>query len=202
MRPSVPVLCPGGTVVCLGSGPSLTPEDVEACRGRATVIAVNDTHRLAPWADVLYSSDQRWWNFYQGVPTFPGLKFGIRPFVAKPEWAITVLENTGDAGIETEPTGLRNGRNSGYAAINLAIHLGASRIVLLGYDMGYTRRGASHFFGDHPERLRADSPYQTFLAMFAALPPLLAQLGVEVINCSRQTALEVFPRAGLAEGLE
>ena len=39
----VPSLCPGGTVVCLGGGPSLHADDVDYCRGKATVVAINDS---------------------------------------------------------------------------------------------------------------------------------------------------------------
>src|SRR5690606_24516492 len=120
-------------------------------RGKAPVICINDAHRMAPWADVLYSSDRSWWPHYKGVPSFGGLKFGIGSGIGKanafhqlPD--VSVLRNTGYDGLEMAPTGLRNGRNSGYAAVNLAVHLGASRVVLLGYDMGW--QGAkAHFFG-------------------------------------------------------
>lgn len=201
-RPTVPLLCPHGTVVCLGGGPSLTVEDVAAVRDQVDlVIAINDAHRLAPWAEVLYSSDQRWWEHYKGVPTFSGLKFGIHPLVARDDWNVTVLGNSGDAGIEPDPTALKNGRNSGAAAINLAVHLGATRVLLLGYDLGHRDGSPSHWFGEHPPVLRSRSPYATFIEMFRLLVTPLEQLGVTVINCSRQTALECFPRQSLHEAL-
>lgn len=165
------------------------------------VIAINDAHRLAPWADVLYSSDQRWYQHYEGVPGFVGEKYGIRPLRVPPEWRVTVLENTGIDGVERAPTGLRNGRNSGFAAINLAVHFGAKRVLLLGYDMGVPPGKKSHWFGEHPERIRTSSPYPTFLAAFASMVDPLRRLGVTVINCSRETALETFPRQPLEEAL-
>lgn len=172
---------------------------MDACHGHP-VIAVNDAHRLAPWADVLYSSDQRWYGHYQGVPTFRGRKFGIRPLNPPDDWGITVLQNTGDRGVERSPTGLKNGRNSGAAAINLAVHLGAQRVVLVGYDMGHSG-GPVHFFGEHPRNLRAESPYDVFIDMIGAMVAPLAALGVEVVNCSRVSRLDCFPRASLAEAL-
>lgn len=200
--PSVPALCPGGTVVCLASGESLTAEDVAYCRGRAdAVIAVNDAHRLAPWATALYSSDVGWYTHYQGVPAFPGLKFGIVPLAPPAAWGITVLQNTGDRGIDARPTGLRTGRNSGAAAINLAVHFGASRIVLLGYDMKKGATGKTHFFGEHPQPIRHESPYDAFLEVFKTTRAPLAQLGVSVINCTPGSALTVFPCQPLREVL-
>jgi len=161
------------------------------------VIVVNDAHRLAPWADGLYSSDQHWWTYYKGVPEFSGRKFGIRPLDPPTEWNVMVLRNTGDTGIEAHPSGLRTGKNSGASAINLAVHLGAARIVLLGYDMGRGKGQPSHFFGDHPGRLNQGPAKETFLPMFRQMVEPLKALGVEVVNCSRSTKLDCFPTADL-----
>ena len=193
----VPRLWPESTFVCLGCGPSLIPADVEACRGRARVLAVNDAWRLAPWADVLYACDARWWRHYQGVPAFHGLKFGLEPVIYRD---VQTLQDTGPEGLEVEPTGLRTGRNSGYQAINLAVHLGARRILLLGYDMQRTG-GAAHFFGEHPEGLRQPSPFETFLAAFPTLLGPLATLRIDLVNCSRHTALTSVPGGVLADWL-
>jgi len=197
---SVPVLCPGGTVVCLGGGPSLTQEDVNHCHGKATVVAINDAWRLAPWADALIASDAAWWRHYQGVPAYRGLKFSLEPG-ASVFASVTVLRNTGDSGLETDPTGVRTGRNTGAAAINLAVHFGAKRIVLLGYDMEAKSEAKSHWFGGHPRGLRGGSPYPLFRQMIGTMVEPLARAGVEVVNCSPDTALTCFPRQPLREVL-
>jgi hypothetical protein len=109
------------------------------------------------------------------------------------------LRNTGERGLENDSTGLRTGRNSGYAAINLAVHLGATRIVLLGYDMrGHKQQ---HFFGQHPPRLRSSTPYASFVACFSTLVEPLRQRGVEVLNCTPGSALGMFRRAALRDAL-
>jgi hypothetical protein len=145
----VPQLCPGGTVVCLAGGPSLTQADVDYCRGKATVIAINDAYRLAPWADVLYACDKRWWDWHKGVGSFKGLKYALqRPALKWP--GVQILQNTGPHGLELKRNAVRNGKNSGYQAMNVAVHLGAKRIVLLGYDMHIPQGGPSHWFGEHP----------------------------------------------------
>lgn len=192
-------LWPESTVVCIASGPSLTPEDVDACRGRARVIAINDSHRLAPWADCLYACDGRWWDHYKGVPEFKCLKFGLT--VKKDKWpGVTRLPHVGPEGIN--PKGICDGSNSGYQAVQLAVHLGAVRIVLLGYDMKPGVNGRDHWFGKHPVGVRShQSPYESFRNYFKALAPQLRALGVDVVNCSRETALTCFPRQPLAEAL-
>ena len=184
-RPSVPRLWPGETVVCVGTGPSLTQADVDLCRGRTRVIAVNNAYQVAPWADVLYAADDKWWSWHKGAPTFAGLKYTIAP--TRRAWpGLVVLRNTGQHGLERDPSGLRTGLNSGYQAIGLAVHLGASRIVLLGYDMM-----GDHYFGSHPDKTRP--PFAPCLKAFATLPGPLAEAGVEVVNATRRTALKTFP---------
>lgn len=202
---AVPRMFEGETIACLATGPSLTAADVDYCRGRARVMAINDAWRLAPWADCLYSSDRRWWPFYKGVPSFTGLKFGIgsgqmkcNPFREYPE--IRVLKNTGYTGLELDPGGLRNGRNSGFAAVNLAVHLGAKRILLLGYNMSAAR--GAHFFGDHPVGLMQNTGlYPGFRRTFDSIVEPLKVLGVEVFNCTEHSSLSAFPMAPLRDVL-
>jgi hypothetical protein len=193
---AVPRLWPDSTIVCVASGPSLTVEDVEFVRGKARVIAVNTSYRMAPWADVLYACDARWWKWHKGVPEFEGLKFTL----TSPVWqGVRLLKNTGAAGLEVKPHAIRNGRNSGYQAINVAFHLGAKRILLLGYDMQRGPGGKSHWHGEHPMVQR--SPFSSFVQMFDTIVDPLKKHGVEVINCSRETALKCFPRMTITEAL-
>ena len=200
---SVPKDWPGETVVILATGPSLTQEDVDHCRGKARVIAINDAYKLATWADCLYATDAKWWNWHKGVPEFTGPKWSIE----HSQWNntralypdIQRLRNTGPGGLEHNPTGLKNGRNSGYAAINLAVHYGVSKIVLLGYDM-QASGGKSHFFGEHPGGKNV-SPYPQFRAVFSTIVKPLAKVNVTVINCTRKSVLACFPKAALEDVL-
>lgn len=199
---------PDSTIVCVASGPTLTVDDLAQVRGRAPVVAVNDAIRIAPWADVLYSSDRGWWTFYDGMPGFTGLKVGIgwkvgdaSPIGRRP--SIQVLAHTGTDGLERAPTGLRTGGHSGYAAINLAVHLGARRIVLLGYTGGPVR-GRTHFFGRHPGGLPESTTenYATFRRAYLTLVAPLAAAGVTVVNATPETGITAFPCAPIAAALE
>jgi hypothetical protein len=199
IRP-VPKLWPESTIVCIGCGPSLTQEDVDYCRGRARVIAVKDAWRLASWADALYACDGKYWDFYKGVPEFTGLKFGLTVDGRWPD--VQALRNTGMDGLEVDPSGLRTGQNSGYQAVNLAVHLGARRIVLVGYDMQRVK-GRAHFYGEHPPGgyQHTASPYGLFQQCFATIVEPLTALGIDLVNCSRQTALTCIPQQALSDAL-
>lgn len=197
---TVPKLWNGETCVLLGAGPSLTTADVNACRGRARVIAINNSYRLAPWAGALYAADRKWWGWEKGAPTFTGLKYSVAPMLPTLYPDVQVLKNTGPLGLELDPTGLRTGMNSGYQAINLAVHLGAARIVLLGYDLSDAPDGRKHWHADHPGPNA--SPYPQMLAAFPSLVEPLAAIGVTVVNCTPGSALECFPVDTLHDELD
>lgn len=90
------------------------------------------------------------------------------------------------------------GRNSGYQAINLAFHFGASTIALVGYDMQHTG-GVTHWHGDHPAGMRNASTVKNWLSGFDALAADLRDEGLDVVNCTIETALTCFPRADLRD---
>lgn len=202
---------PGATIACLASGPTLTADACARVRESGLpVIAVNDAVRLAPWAPVLYSSDRTWWAHYRGVPDFAGVRVSVgarRGTAARfpGAWgaAITVLTHTGVTGLERDPSGLRTGGHSGYAAINLAVHLGARTILLLGYTCGTIGR-RSHFFGAHPSGLNESSErnFRDFRQAYTTLAPALTEAGVTVRNCTPETRITAFWCADLGGELE
>lgn len=197
----VPRVWTGQTAVILATGPSLCVDDVEYCRGRAKVIAIKDAITLAPWADVLYgcgADSGRWWPTHgEALRGFIGLRYTLDPKAAT--WA-RVLQPGAMTGLSANPHVLNTGKNSGYQAINLAVLLGATTIVLLGYDLQPAADGRQHFHGDHPWT-SSPLPYAEFLKTFPSLIDPLARLGVRVVNCSRQTALRCFPCLPLAKAL-
>lgn len=199
---SVPRCWPGETVVCVGTGPSLTAEAVASVRGRARVIAIKDAIDLAPWADCLYacgSDRNQWWQRRGDAVNFQGPRYTLDAKAAK--WA-DVLKFTGVDGLETRPEALRTGQNSGYQAINLARHFGARTIVLLGYDMR-ARDNADHYFGNHAHGTRL--PFPMFIRHFKTLVEPLRAEGITVLNATPDSAITDFPRvtldAALAEAM-
>jgi hypothetical protein len=206
----VPLLWPGRTVVCLASGPSLTAADVQFVCGRAPVIAINAAIQVAPWADVFYSGARDYWTpaavasrraaGFHGLSVRLALNQGMGPHQERPgilpDGSI-VLGNTGDEGLELQPIGLRTFKNSGGAAINLAVHFGARRVVLLGYDMAPDRHGRHHFTAAAGQAERHFSPYPAFRTYLGTMVGPLRAAGVDVLNCSRSTTLEHFRRVPL-----
>jgi hypothetical protein len=202
---TVPKLWLGETCVILGGGPSLNQQDVDYVRGKAKVIAIKEAGAcslpgfppLAPWADALFACDGKYWAYEKGAPDFKGLKYALEPQTTA--WpGVQVLRNTGHDGLELDPSGLRTGHNSGYQALGLAFHLGVKKIILLGFDM-WAGPDRANWFGPHPGHVA--SPYPIFLMRFASIAEPLKAAGVEVLNASRFTVLQAFPRVTLQDVL-
>ena len=84
--------------------------------------------------------------------------------------------------------------NSGAACVSLAVAGGASKVVMLGYDCQHTG-GKAHWHGDHPRGMTNARGTDKWPEKFAELAA--DATGVEIINCSRVTALDCFPRGTL-----
>lgn len=194
MSYQVPTLW-SGPVVVIATGPSLTQEDVDYVRGKCPVIVVNDAHRLAPWANVLYASDPAWWNYYKGVPEFTGLKI-IRDRhggeACSRQWNLSCIKlNIDKKGWSHDPSVIHSGHNGGYQAGNLAVLFGGTKIIYLGLDMQGDNKEPPHFFGLHPKLIGRGHSYESWIRRFETI----VQDGFEVVNCSRETALTCFRRS-------
>lgn len=190
----------GEIAVCIASGPSLTPEDVDLCRGRSRVIAVNDNYLLAPWADILYACDFRWWDAHKGVPGFAGEKWTIDRRAKEVYPELRRIEGKNEPGFSEDPSRIHNGRNSGFQAVNLALLMGAAKILLLGYDLqkqGYK----THWFGEH-QGLVNTRDYSNFIEAFNTTRRQVERMGNPIINCTRRTALNCYPKMALEQALE
>jgi hypothetical protein len=154
---------------------------------------------MAPWADILYACDGAWWDRYfeEASSVFRGELWTIDKR-AHISYGVHFVDGDDRKGLGRDK--VFYGSNGGYQAINLVYLFGASRIVLLGFDMQKTG-GKSHWHGDHPGDLNRDCPVRHFAKNFPALASDLAGVGVEVINATRETALECFPKKRLEDAL-
>lgn len=179
------------TVCIIGGGPSLTKQQVAQIR-HSRVIAVNNTVYLAPWADILYFCDSRWYEWHESaVKAFAGRRVTLENLQLQAEITVYSLRNYGIDGMPPARDGIMHGRNSGFQAMQLAILLGVKRIILLGFDMH-----GGHWHAEHP----IPTPTNVFAGMidcFYKIAPDIKKYGVEVINCTPDTALHCFPCASI-----
>jgi hypothetical protein len=190
----------GETVVILASGPSMSAAVAEQVRAaEVPTIAINSTFRLAPWAEMLYAADAAWWQHpdNRDAHRFAGMKVSVEE---APE--VLKLYASGVNGFDANTARIRTGGNSGYQAVHIAAHAGASRILLCGFDMCLDR--GSHWHGDHHAQLKQTSRKQfvVWCERFKDLAKELDARGIDVVNCTPGSALKCFRMAALADELE
>lgn len=191
---TVPRLWEGKTVAILASGPSMGKAVIdEVFASGVPAIAINNTFMLAPWAEMLYAADAAWWAAHPEAAHFQGLRVTVQdvPHALK-------LRCSGPDGFDPHPGAVRSGGHSGHQAVHIAMHAGASRILLCGFDFHGT-----HWHGPHEEPLRntAQGTYIRFAEAFIELAEAAKELGIEIINCTPGSALTCFPALSLTEAL-
>jgi len=192
------------TVVCIGAGPSLTLEDLNLVRrAKVPTIAINNVMFSATWATVGYACDDVWWRVYhQSIQRmFRGI-LCTRSENTAARYGLEYVKSRAGSGLPENGV-IYHGLDGGFQAIQLALLHGAQRVVLLGYDQKNGSDGKTHYHGDHqlplfnahPRRyLERERAYTTLARVMASDPR-------KIINCTRDTAMRMFPREKLEEVL-
>ena len=200
MYGKVQSIFPDATVFIIAAGPSVADVDPEDLRGFPTIV-VNLSFEVAPWADILYFSDRRFFKWHEtGILAFAGMKMTCQTEKRLNHPAILNLRKYKLKGLATDPHYVCTGNNSGYAAINVAFHAGATRIVLIGFDMK-SQNGKHHWHEDHPVVYK-EKVYQKMCPHFESLVKPLTAAGVECFNTSMDSAITCFPKIPLKKILD
>jgi hypothetical protein len=182
------------TFFIVASGPSLTKTDCNKLR-KNRVIAVNSSIQLVPFAEILYAGDHKWWSAYQNLWLgFPGKKYSINTTVSSefPEVIQLPVESKKPLSKDKVSTG----GNSAYQAACIAYLQGARLICLLGVDCRYID-GKKHWHGDHIRTseypLGNPTPllFKQWVKNFDNLHIALQNEGVDLVNCSKESALNI-----------
>lgn len=179
------------TICIIAGGPSLIREDVERFeRATLPLMGTNNAYQITDKLTYLYACDTRWWDKHYHN-TYPCKKYSLLK-TKYPD--VQQMKDDGVEGLSLEWPKLKNGKNSGYQAINLAVLLGYKYIVLLGYDMQLTG-DKIHWHGRH-EGLGNPTKknLQEWCNHYNNLAVILKRLNIKVFNFSRETALTCFPR--------
>jgi hypothetical protein len=190
----------GQSVVLVASGPSARDAGIDRARGRARVLCINNSYKLAPWGDALYACDEKWWQAHPEALDFQGLKFGHAEGFKHPDVLPVGIDTVSNQLLAT-PGRVGGGGNGGFQALNLALQCGARRIALVGYDMCLDR--GTHWHGRHEQGLNNPGPgnIRRWRQILDAQAPTLDAAGVQVFNCSPVSALEAYPKCTLEQAL-
>ena len=175
------------TWAVVATGESLKPDPAAAVARvkHLSCVAVGNAFALAPWARAMVACDLTWWQKHPEAKVFPGEKW---------------CANGSPPGVQRIPPfpGIFTNTNSGLLGLHCAVNrYQAKRVLLLGIDMKGT-----HYFGRYANGCANTEPFRfgLFIRQFEDFAKRLPK-DVEVVNCSVDSALEVFPKMRLEDAL-
>lgn len=182
------------------SGPSLAQTDLSIIPAGWKTITVNNAWKVLPNADYHYAGDLDWWQNYIHECNSTGERWTWDRDAAE-RWGINLIKRKEGKGLCVLPGYTHHGGNSGFQAINLAYHLGAKKIVLVGFDM--SRKHGAHFDGDHKQGMKSapENHIPYWRRHMGLMARDLSRAGIECINASVYTELTCFKRMNLADAL-
>ena len=172
------------------------------------IIGTNIAYMLGNWVSVCYFCD---------LPFYRNNKFKLLDFhnlkvtdtgnlpVRDSHIHINIkkLRRDNKYGLHPDRNCIRWNRNSGGGAIDLAVHFGAKRILLLGFDMKADEDGCTHFHSGLPsyQKPTLDRTFTRFLKAFPFIAIDAKKVGVEILNVNPDSALPDFKKVRLEDVL-
>lgn len=228
----VPNMWEGGECFIIGGGPSIIEqfnipsELVERVRkGESAmseyspyftsihdkhIIGINMAYKLGNWIDIILFGDHG--NFFlpnlKQLFDFPNLIISCNPKTKDFDWVKWMARDRKPYGLSSDRHKLVWNQNTGGAGINLAIHTGVKRILLLGFDMDMD--GVNQHF--HNEYLRKkkngrktlkgiEKDFQRHLKAFPIIAKQAKQLKIEILNVNPKSRIDCFQKVNLKDVL-
>lgn len=229
----VPRMWDGSDVWILGGGPSIPeqfgiPEEVtqQVVTGTTPpsvyssymevlherhIIGVNMAYRIGNWIDIVAFGDSGFFlREREGLSKFPGLKVAFHSTSKNETWVKFLGRDPKSKGLSTNSGRVCWNGNSGAAAINVAVHTGAKRIFLLGFDMKIGVNKFQHWHNlynkgpvqDTDQRRVRKLPFERHMVGFPVIAEDAKALGITIINVCPDSAIQCFQKMTLKEALE
>jgi hypothetical protein len=164
--------------VLLAPGPSMSQQLADSVRHMPRG-AINNAYELAPDADFLAANDMAWWRNHPKAHDFAGRKFSANqiPKVERVLNSVVVCHS-----------------NSGVLALECARQMGATEIIMLGFDFHGT-----HFFGSYKNGCSNTQENKRLVHHKQFDQWAKSNKKIKVVNCTPNSRLMVFPMGRLED---
>ena len=190
----------GLTCYIVAGGPSVAAQDLTVLRGRK-IIAINSSYEKVPFAEYLFFGDSRWWfNHHPSLKDFNGKLVTVSAAALHPS-VLNMRKINPPPGLTDIRTAIAMRRTSLQGAINLAVHLGSTRIVVIGADMQAASDGRTHHHRPHPWPQRAGC-WDEQMADLRLVNKPAKRLGIEIVNASPSSRIDWWQHKPLKECLQ
>lgn len=219
---TIPNIWPDSTIYILGNGPSLGLLKNNNCLKDKHIIGINSAIEIGDYIDVLFFGDARWyWANKQKALDFKGLKITMN--VHAPGLYETVEHEPDIKIIGREKQGFSLKKNticwnssSGGAAIDLAMHFGAKKIILFGFDMRLIDQRKNYFINldsfirvgnisipvNYDKHVKKDpTPHFRQEKIWQYIFDLAKKMKITILNATPGSLLPVIPKIKLQETL-
>ena len=169
------------------------------------IIGVNKAYEMGDWMDILFFGDDSFFvNFRKEILSFPGLVVTCADKYINSYFLKQLRRDKKHRfGITNKTDSISWNLNSGAAAINLAIHLGCKKIILLGFDMKLDEEENQHWHKYYTSVLKTVSG--AFNAQSRGFPLIASQAakkGVKIVNANPDSAIECFEKMNIKNAIE
>lgn len=189
----------GQTCFIIGGGASVASQHIERLRD-CNVIVINTSYVVAPWAQFLIFSDSRWWDLHKkNLATFKGRIICTSSTIKGPP-RLFRMQRKSPPGLAKDAGTVSIRFTTLTAALNLAMHLGVSKIVLLGIDGKAAPDGKTHHHPPHPWRVVKDC-WKKQRQDVVKVADELKSMGIECVNASPDSAWDLWPIVKLEDCL-
>jgi len=180
----------------IGTGPSIKDQysDIKRLANDGfKLFGVNNTYEDFP-LDAWIACDPSWHQIYGKVEGDFDKWHWNKAICDK--YGYKYIEGRWGDGLSLDDSYIHYGHSSGYQALGLAIHYGATEVYLCGYDMNYSAE-VRHYFsglsaqgGEYPQELRK---YSTFDGLIRCYETIARQEGLpKIYNCTKDSSMKCF----------
>ena len=198
--------------VIIGTGPSLTTEQLEKVK-HLKRFGANRAFEFD--LDVIAACNWEFWHHYwDQIKDYRCHKWATLDYERVKHLDVNYIESRFMDGLSVDKNYIAHHHGTGPQLINLALHYGCKVMLLIGWDMRYPGKidrynytGNRHYFGEYPAELQhwpiytaADGRLDGLMKELVTIKP--ADYGIEIINCTPNSAMTCFPAMSLDEALE
>lgn len=193
------------TAIIIGGGSSIKSLDFSLIEDHFPIIGVNDAFKLGKFVDYVWFGDERWFKG-NGKEWGEGNRNLLKGYIERRMVYTCAMSLVNDpdvfcykrglhVGIDTRSGYVAWNRSSGASAINFAYHLGARKILLIGFDMKRGTEGETHWHNNYPTQdPDIDTLFLRYTDVFQYIKKDADRLGIEIYNLNPDSAINDFPK--------
>lgn len=207
-------------IVCAGTGPSINQETIDRVnqarsQGKIKVFSSNRAYQIFD-TDLLHGCNYQFWDYWWKEDPLlkdrPFLKTTTRPQLEGKYPGLEYIKEEWIDGLSTNPSYVAAHHGTGPQTVNLAYLFGAKTILLVGWDMRFPGKVSNQnykekrrFFGEDPltqvhwPRTEPNGDLGGLIREMNTIDP--KRYGIEIINCTPNSAMTHFPMMDLDKAL-